>query len=277
MKNSENRRQFRLLAADMDGTVLNSEKAISPRTKQAMETALSQGTEVVFATGRCPSEMREYLDQFPAMGYAMSLSGALLLDLRSGEVLDETILSPALVEQILTAAEGLDVMAVIYAGNDVYLERRRRGNLAHFWCDCYTALYDACGNWVERSVDVLSLGETIRKINFFCHSEEDYRLLEQRMSVLPVNLAQGSYNNCEVSPRGVDKGMGLERLCRAAGIPVAESIAVGDSGNDVAMLRAAGWSVAMENATPEAKTAADVTVSDCDHDGVAEAIETYLL
>ncbi|MBE6964229.1 MAG: HAD family phosphatase [Ruminococcaceae bacterium] len=277
MKHSENRRKFRLLAADMDGTVLNGEKRISPRTKQTIETALAAGKEVVFATGRCPSEMRAYLAAFPAMRYAMCLSGALVLNLRSGEILKETVLSPVLAEQVLAAAEGLDVMAVVYAGNDVYLERRRRGNLAHFWCGCYAALYDDCGNWVERSADVLSLGERIRKINFFCHTEEDYRGLEQQMAHLPVSLAQGSYNNCEVSPLGVDKGKGLERLCRVAGIPVAESIAVGDSGNDIAMLCMAGLSVAMENATPEAKAAADVTVSDCDHDGVAEAIETYLL
>ncbi|MBE6995260.1 MAG: Cof-type HAD-IIB family hydrolase [Ruminococcaceae bacterium] len=271
------KRAFRLLAVDMDGTVLNTEKIITPRTGRAMETALSCGKEVVFATGRCPAEMRNYLAAFPTMRYAMCLSGALLLDLRTGVILDETTLSPALAAQILSAAEGLDVMAVVYAGNEVYLERRRRGDLAHFWCDCYTALYDDCGNWVERSADVLSLGESIRKINFFCHSEADYRVLEQRMAPLPVNLAQGSYNNCEVSPLGVDKGAGLERLCRAAGIPVTESIAVGDSGNDLAMLRAAGLSVAMENATAEIKAAADVTVSDCDHDGVAEVIETYLL
>jgi len=277
MTATQDKPSFRLMAVDMDGTVLGSDKRISPRTKCAIDTALAAGKEVVFATGRCPSEMREYLAQFPAMRYAMCLSGALVLDLHSGEVLGETAHSPALVRQIFAAAEGLDVMAVVYAGNEVYLERRRRGNLAHFWCDCYTALYDACGNWIERSSDVLSLGESIRKINFFCHSEADYRALEQHMSSLPVSLAQGSYNNCEVSPLGVDKGLGLEMLCRARGISAAESIAVGDSGNDLAMLRAAGLSVAMGNATEEIKAAAAVTVSDCDHDGVAEAIEAYLL
>lgn len=277
MKHSENNRTFRLLAMDMDGTVLNGEKRITPRTKRAIDTALSQGKTVAFATGRCPSEMREYLDQFPAMRYAMCLSGALIFDLHANKVLSETALAPALVEQVLSMAEGLDVMAVVYAGNEVYLERRRRGKLGHFWCECYTALYEVCGNWVENSIDTLSLGESIRKINFFCHTAEDYTALQGRLSHLPVSLAQGSVNNCEVSPVGVDKGMGLELLCRAAGVPVEEAIAVGDSGNDMAMLRAAGLSVAMANATAEVKGLADVTVADCDHDGVAETIETYLL
>ena len=277
MAATQSKQTYRLLAVDMDGTVLNREKQITSATRQAIEKALAAGKDVVFATGRCPSEMREYLNQFPQMRYAMSLSGALIFDLRAGVTLSETNLSPALVEQILAAAEGLDVMAVLYAGNEVYLERCRRGNLAHFWCDCYTALYEVCGNWVERSTDVLSFGESIRKINFFCHTAEDYQALQGRMAHLPVSLAQGSINNCEVSPRGVDKGVGLEMLCRAAGISTQEAIAVGDSGNDMAMLRAAGLAVAMENATEEVRALADVIVADCDRDGVAEAIEKFLL
>ena len=77
--------EYRLLAMDMDGTVLNSEKKISPRTDAAIRKAMAQGKQVLFATGRCPAEVRPDLKAFPEMDYVLCLSGALVLDLRRGE------------------------------------------------------------------------------------------------------------------------------------------------------------------------------------------------
>ena len=270
--------EYRLLAMDMDGTVLNSEKKISPRTDSAIRKALAQGKEVLFATGRCPAEVRTDLKAFPEMNYVLCLSGALVLDLRSGETLADVTIPLPLAERILSIAEGLDAMVTLYAGDDVFVEHKRRGNMEYFGCQCFAKLYDDCAVWVENIRQVLDThAERIHKANIFCHSVEEWRKADEALRGLPLNYASGIPNNYEISPQHVDKGVGLQRLCEATGIPIAQAIAVGDEGNDLAMIRAAGLGVAMGNAPEHIKAEADYVTADCDHDGVAEVIEKYLL
>jgi len=270
--------EYRLLAMDMDGTVLNSEKKITPRTQSAIRKALAGGKEVLFATGRSPSEVREYLNTFPGMNYVLCLSGALVLDLRRGKTLAETTIPRPLAEQILSAADGLDAMVTLYAGDDVFVERKRKGNMDYYGCQCFAKLYDDCAVWVENIRDVLDrYGDHIHKANIFCHSPEEWRKADDALRGLPLNYAIGLPNNYEISPQGVDKGLGLQMLCETAGIPIQQAVAVGDGGNDVAMIRAAGLGVAMGNASEPIKAQADAMTADCDHDGVAVVIETYLM
>jgi len=80
----------------------------------------------------------------------------------------------------------------------------------------------------------------------------------------------------EICPPELSKGAGVELICRHLGISPAQCIACGDAGNDQSMLAIAGLGVAVGNAVPELKAMADVMVTDCEHDGLAEAIEAYL-
>lgn len=269
---------YRLIAVDMDGTVLNSNKKISPRTAEAIHQALSAGKEVLFATGRCPVEMTEYLRDFPDMKYAMCLSGALIFDVKTGQSLTATTISRELAEQVLDRTAHLDAMANIYAGPDVFVEKRRHGNMDYFNCQCFASLYDNCAVWVDDIRSVLEdRGDQIYKINLYCHDEENWNKAAEILKDMPLAYASGIPNNFEISPLGVDKGMGLEKLSEATGILVAQMIAVGDEGNDLAMIRAAGLGVAMGNATDAVVEACDVMTADCDHDGVAEVIKHCLL
>lgn len=270
--------EYRLLALDMDGTVLNSEKKITPRTAAAIREAMAGGKEVLFATGRCPSEVREALQAFPKMHYVLCLSGALVLDLRQGKTLANITIPRTLVERILSAADKLDAMVTLYAGEDVFVEKKRKGNMAYYGCQCFAKLYDDCAVWVENIWDVLNThGDSIYKANIFCHSPEEWEKADQALQALPLNYASGIPNNYEISPQGVSKGIGLQMLCEATGIPIQQAIAVGDEGNDVAMIKAAGLGVAMGNAPDFIKEQADCVTADCDHDGVAQVIKTYLL
>lgn len=270
--------EYRLLALDMDGTVLNSEKRITPRTAAAIRKALSGGKEVLFATGRCPSEVREALRMFPAMNYVLCLSGALVLDLRREKTLADVTIPRAFVERILSAAEKLNAMVTLYAGDDVFVEKKRKGNMAYYGCQCFAKLYDDCAVWVENIRDVLNThGDCIYKANIFCHSPQDWAKADELLRDLPLNYASGIPNNYEISPRDVSKGVGLQMLCDAAGIPIRQTVAVGDEGNDVSMIKAAGLGVAMGNAPEWIRELADQVTADCDHDGVAQVIERYLL
>lgn len=270
--------EYRLIALDMDGTVLNSNKVISPRTASAIHKALDRGKEVIFATGRCPSEMTQYFEAFPEMRYAMCLSGALILDIQEGTALSDVTIPRPMVEKVLDEAKQLDAMVTVYAGSDVYVERCRKGNMAYFNCQCFAALYDACAIWVDDIQEALTVrGDQVYKINFYCHTQEDWQKATEILSGLPLNYASGIPNNYEISPLGVNKGIGLEKLCVVTGIPLAQTIAVGDEGNDLAMIRTAGLGVAMGNASDAVIEAADAMTADCDHDGVASVIEMCLL
>lgn len=270
--------EYRLLALDMDGTVLNSKKVISPRTEAAIHEALAEGKEVLFATGRCPAEMREFFEKFPDMKYVMCISGALILNVQTGETLTDVTIPRPLVETLLKTAKELGVMTSVSAGPEVYVERRHRGNMAHYNCECFAALYDGCASWVDDAEDILdTMGDKVYKINYYCPNEDIWQKAASVLKDIPVSYASGIPLDLEITAQGVNKGMGLETLSRVTGIPLAQMIAVGDEGNDLEMIRAAGLGVAMGNGSSEVLMAADVLTADCDHDGVAEVIRCCLL
>jgi len=269
---------YDLIALDMDGTVLTSKKVISPRTHEAIQTALDRGKEVIFATGRCPAEMREHFAAYPRMKYAMCLSGAMVQDLRTGEALASTTIPKVLALRVLELEEGLDAMVSVYAGDDVFVEHRRRGNMEYFGCQCFAELYDSCGVWVDDiRQPVEQYGDRIYKVNLYCHDSDTWNRAGELLKDVSLSYASGIPNNFEISPMGVDKGKGLQLVCAVAGIPLSRAIAVGDEGNDLAMIKAAGLGVAMGNAADEVLAAADAVTADCDHDGVAEVIKACLL
>ena len=114
------------------------------------------------------------------------------------------------------------------------------------------------------------------KLNLFFHDPEEYARMGELLDELGVNHPAAIPYHHEVSPADVSKAVGLRVLCDHLGLSMEEAIACGDEGNDREMLLAAGLGAAMGNGSEAAKSAADVIVADCDHDGVAEVIERYL-
>ncbi len=269
---------YQLFAADMDGTVLNSQKVITPRTRAALLAALEAGKDVLFATGRSYSEVKPYLKDFPQMRYLLTVSGASVVDLRAEKSICRHPFSPGTVEKVLNALAGIDVMISHFVGEEVCLSSRFRGRFDDYGCGCYTKLGEDCAMWLpDASAYCLEHTEETYKLNAFFRYDEDFARATELLKDFDVTLARALKNNYEISPKGVSKGTGLTALCEYIGLPIAQAIAIGDEGNDVEMLRAAGLGVAMGNAIDAAKAAADVTVADCDHDGVAEAIERFLM
>lgn len=149
--------------------------------------------------------------------------------------------------------------------------------MPYFGCQCFEALYEKCAHWVpDRDALLAEHIHDVRKLNFFFHDHAEWLRCGEIFRTMPLEYASGIPNNFEITAPGVSKGEGLRLLCRTLGLDIRQTIACGDEGNDVSILRAAGLGVAMGNATAEALAAADVQVADCDHDGVAQAIETYL-
>ena len=271
---------FDLIAFDMDGTLLDDEKHVLPSTIEAIRAATSAGKVVAIATGRSPSMMLPYRELLPDVPYAICTSGAHLLDLRHDRLLVERNFDSAVIPQLLETHKGKDVMVEIFSGMEAYdpagsFERLDRYGLQEFH-DTFVRICYEVGNFDEW---ILAHAATIAKYIVHPVVGEDVLdvLARIRERHVPVEVAFSQANSLELSPKGVSKGSALKELCELLGIPIERCIAVGDSGNDLEMLRAAGLGIAMGNASQDVLDVAAAVVADNNHGGCAEAVYDYLL
>lgn len=270
---------YRLMAVDLDGTLLNSRKEIAPPDADALNRALARGKVVVFSTGRCIAELAAFFPLFPKMRYVLGESGALIYDLRQKLALHRQSFDPTLAEQVWQRMADRDLMPQLLIDDGTVMRQWDVDHLDRYHMSHYHRHFVSTGRMVE---DVWARGRDkgwagIDKICLFHTSPEERTRSRQALSDLPLSLADAEETSLELSPLGVDKGKGLELLCRHLGIPVAETIAVGDSYNDLSILRCAGLAVAMGNSVSAVRSSCGAVVADNDHCGVAEAVERFLL
>lgn len=271
---------FDLIAFDMDGTLLDDEKHVLPSTIEAIRAATSAGKVVAIATGRSPSMTLPYRDLLPDVPYAICTSGAHLLDLRHDSLLAGHAFDPAVIPQLLQAHKGKDVMLEIFSGMEAYDPAGSLGHLERYGLqEFHDTFVRVCHEVDDIEGWVLSHASVIAK--YIVHpvvGEDACDVLDRiREQHIPVEAAFSQANSLEISPKGVSKGTALEDLCGLLGIPIERCIAVGDSGNDLEMLRAAGLGIAMGNASQDVLDVAAAVVADNNHGGCAEAVYDYLL
>ena len=298
------KRTIRLIAFDLDGTILTRDKTISPRTQAALLAAREKGVILLPATGRALANLSSTVTALPGVRYAMTSNGAALWDLGGDPAAavhsrwGETRGTPAgrlpadarrFVLDPLPAERALAVYDCLHPFLPGNLKAFVRGRSV---CEppCY-AWEQAHGSAGFRPGPGLSTvvpdlraylaansGE-IEKFCMFFRNDETLRAARAALDRLPaITVVQGAPDNLEVTAPGIDKGSGLRQACAALGVPVEQALALGDSENDLGMLRAAGLAGVMANGTPEAKAEADViSCADNDHDGAAELIEQYVL
>lgn len=273
---------YELIALDMDGTLLNSGQEITLRAKRAVEKILERDRQVVFATGRCRSQVEEYLDCFPGMRYLICENGASVCDLKKKTELFRRPIAPEHILRVLEAAEsGLDdgdIIVALCMGNRPFMDQKDRARLEEFGLGSYRAVYEKTAVWVEGLRPFyLENPLEVEKVNLFFKKRDVCSRICGRLRFLPLSLAVSASGNLEITGRGVNKGSGLALLCGRLGLPAEKTAAVGDGRNDLELFRTAGLAIAMENACPEVRREATATVPDCDHDGAAVAMERYML
>ena len=269
--------RYQLIAFDMDGTLLDSGKNISPDSLEAIRRADEAGKLVALSTGRCPAELAAYMEQLSALRYVIGVSGALVYDCRTGEKLFAQYLSGEEVATILAAAEGEDVMPQAL-GDVGYIQRDHFDHIEEYGMGVYRPSFEK--NMILKGEVRRFIREEkpkLHKINFYCRTPEQREIIERRLAGSGLQLVHSEITGLECSPGGITKGLGLEKLCGAIGLPAEQTIAVGDANNDLDILARAGLSVAMGNANAQVLAAADVVVADNDHGGCAEAIDRYLM
>lgn len=269
---------YDLIAFDMDGTLLNSEKHVSMKTQRAIKKAVDHGKYVVLATGRSIPELVDCGDELKDIRYAVCGSGSMIYDHLEKKYLYKEAFPESVVWEIFKIIEHRDVMPYYFTQGKIITEKSKMNRLREYHMEQYRPMLErVCSTVDDAKSHYLRQKYKIEKFNLHCTSREMRDELLKEIKELPLTVALAEYSNIEMTPLGVSKASGLRRLCHHLNIPEDRIITVGDADNDMEMLRMKGLSVAMGNALPYIQDICDVIVGDNDHDGCVQAIEAYLL
>jgi len=270
---------IRLIALDLDGTLLNTQKQLSEENRAALTRAARAGIHIVPTTGRFFDGMPEAVRALPFLRYAITINGAEVADHRTEEELYKADIPLARALELMRYLDTLPVIYDCYQDNAGWISQNLKARIDSTVKDPHfrKMLHELRKPVPELKAFVTERGRDIQKIQFFIPTPElRQELLETLPKMFPDLAVSSSVSeNIEVNAAGATKGLALLGLAERLGIPREGTMAFGDGLNDLSMLEAAGVGVAMENACAEAKAAADyITLSNDEH-GVAYAIEKY--
>lgn len=262
----------KLVAVDIDGTLFNNRHEITPRVAQAIQRARAQGVLIVPATGRSPGSTQAIMARMGITGPGVYLQGLLALD-ADGKVYHEQLMAAQTVRQVVAFAKERGLTPLIYSGSRIVV-----GALTY-----HANLLTPYGEPApEVLVGPMESAPDRLPIHKMLLLDEPERITKARPELARVLDGQASITQAlgiavEILPHGASKGAGLMKLLDALGIPPEDTMAIGDGENDIEMLRMAGLGVAMGNSPDSVKAAADAVVATNDEDGVADALERFVL
>ncbi len=262
---------MRVVASDLDGTIVRPDGTISARTLAALQRCADQGVDVLFVTGRPPRWMAPVADATGHRGIAVCGNGAVVYDLGTQAVLRARGLAVDAVPRVVDALRRV-LPGAVFALETLAGYRREPGFLPH---------HDAARQAAPGSIaELLADGPVVLKV--LCRVDgltADPMLALARPALAgiaePVHSDTGG-SMLEVSALGVSKASTLAQLVAERGFTAGDVVAFGDMPNDIAMLRWAGRGYAMADGHPEAIAAADELAPPCAQDGVAQVLERLL-
>ena len=262
----------RLIAVDLDGTILNNSSELSVRTKNALRSAISQGITVVTATGRMYPSALPIIREIGITAPCIFYNGAIVRYPLSGETIYERGVGSELTAEILSFYRKEGWYIQVYCNDMLYVKDS---------CDPRSKFYEKISK-----IRPVSVGEKFwdlyvdsTKLLGIALEEEDFRLMEQRTvsrfdGRIYTATSWGAF--VEMTHPDVNKAKGLAVVAEKLGIDRSDVLAIGDGSNDKEMIAWAGYGVAMGNAPPDLRLAADETTFDNDSDGAAVIVERYL-
>lgn len=267
--------QYSLLALDLDGTLTNSQKEVSPRSKQAIEAALNLGVCVTLASGRPVlgiEPLARELGLFAHNAYILAYNGAQLISCETDEVVWERTVGLDAIETVFTYAKEKGLASLSYDSVGVITEMPS---------DPYVYKEAYNNNIPIRGVANLLAEVTTAQPKVMIVGEPSLLLAAQKeLQPLLGDRADASFSEpyfMEITAKGVQKAASLDVLLSILGKDRSSLMVVGDGLNDVPMLAIAALAVAMDNSSDEVKKHAHVVTASNDDDGVALAIEEYIL
>ena len=262
-----------LIALDIDGTLTNDQKQITPETLETLLELQKNGTRLVLASARpTPGqyEFAELLHFSENHGILMAYNGGRIVDAASGTTLFETHMELETARKLLRFLESLPVTVILDNGKQFYVTDPN-GFKVEYECRCNRMTYTQ----VENLADSLDFSPV--KLLLSVDPDRLFEIQSEIAAHLPdgLTVVRTAPFYLEIIPSSINKGNGLSDLCQMLGIPLSAAAAFGDSENDIPMLRAAGYGVAMGNAEDAVKEAADFVTISNNEDGVAYALKNF--
>lgn len=271
---------IKLVAFDLDGTMLDSKKQVSSRNLAAVKACADCGIYVVPATGRTIIGIPEEIKTLPGVRYAITLNGGMVLDLEDSSIIREQRLKKDVAVEILELVSQYHVIYDAYINNIGISEARFFYHLDEF------KLSKEMQELVKITRTVVpDIKEYVKespvlpeKINLYFGDMEVREKIRELVNARgDVIVSSSMWNNLEINAMGATKGEGLSHLAAYLGLRMEETMACGDGENDFNMIQMAGIGVAMGNAEEQLKQLADHVTATNDEDGVALAIEKFAL
>ena len=267
---------YRLLAVDIDGTLVNRHGTISDRDKEALSRAREAGVQVALSTGRGLQATTGVITELSLDSYHISFDGALVSHPGSSDEIYASPISKELVRQMIDTAHDCGVDLELFTVTHYFVERETWSTEAHRdFFNTPATIVDFHQVWERERVIKGGLVST--------SPEEASRVAGFRRRLdhqLHFSLAKApafpGVDFTNVLSPGVSKGKALEKLAAHLQVPLGEVIAFGDGTNDISLLTVAGLAIAMGNAADEVKAIADYVTLDVDRSGLAAAIDKYI-
>lgn len=270
---------IKLIATDMDGTLLSSDHAAIPqRNLEALRAAARQGVRIAIASGRSWSLVRETVQALGCVSYAITANGAYALDATTSREVASFPIAAAQAGEIIQILRRFSLSYELYMGPNNYMEAGQLEDAAQLgFSPAFMEMFRRNTILVPDMLSALQSGG-VGKFDIFrvpqaCRAQVEAELAKTGplLSTSPLG------GNLELNASGVHKGLALAALARELGLEPSQVMAFGDADNDLGMLEYAHWSFAMANAVPQAKAAARFATGSNDEGGVGMAVERYVL
>ena len=270
---------IKLIAIDMDGTLLNEKKHIDKAQKEAIHEAVEAEIKIVLCTGRplygiLPFYEELGLSELDSEGYVILNNGCSIHKTKDWKLIDQVNFTSDDIDYLYKFSEGYDINFTLV--NDYYyfnIDKKPTDELitdaGFVFSDITNISLKEAKNGKHKIIKIMFLGNPNIMADF---QKENENILKDKYSGV---LSQPYVY--EILPKGNNKGTGLKKLAKKLGIKQEEIMAIGDGNNDIEMFEYANYSVAMENGTELAKKAAKYETDSNENDGVAKAIRKYAL
>jgi len=274
--------RFKLIAMDVDGTLLTRERKIGPRTKEALHKAADQGMKIVLCTGRRYRSTLPIIDLLGVRPMVVVNGGALVRHSETGKAIYRNGLPFALADAVLSFLANYDVSPLLFVdafpnGPDFVIEEDRKGNE-----EFLRYIQGGAGHYLvskgfasaprHKLLEIAVFGPmgSLRSLLHRLRQEFGHDITTH---VLQFDRYRHKSDCLEIFKRGTSKWSALSHVAQQFGITDKEIIAVGDDINDLEMIQKAGFGVAMGNAREDLKDAADLVTGTCNEEGIADILE----
>ena len=271
----KNSNKYLLVAIDLDGTLLTSDKKVLSETIKDINEASEKGIHIVYSTGRGPAEMQEYFDILPSIRYGICMSGALVYDFKEHKTIYINYIPRDISNKIIETVKFDDPMIHLLTESESIVREDQINHMKDFNMEVYQPMYKKFARTVKNMKEEINKYEGIPKINIYFRTKQARQEAYEKLKYLNIDFSLTENTALEMNAKDINKGKGLSILASYLGIPMSQIIGIGDGNNDYSFLRIVGLPIAMENANEKIKNISKYITDDNNNNGVGKAIHKF--